>query len=838
MAVRTPRRAALLLRANNDSTGTLTNSLNDKRNDKLIHKHSKANMKTKMLIMQKATRLKGVLLLALAASLAAQGAAVPLNARLIARPVTPGDVTRAGLPASTEYSGGINTVGVGTPVYLEVDVNVAFPVSTITNVSFAITQEPIGSAAVITASPLGTNLGIYEPADRFNYQVAGRAVVRPDKNTGNRPYIITATIGTLTNGTTNVSFTFNAGSYVGISACSYCHGPAGQGGSAPDKLQYWTNTLHSVIFTQGINVVNGSYSVSCLKCHTVGYDTNASTLPDGGFYSVSTSEGWTFPTVLTNSNWTNLQATFPDVANLANIQCENCHGPGSEHANAFGNTNVSGWPRLAVTTNNSGDCNQCHDAPTHHIKGTEWYVSAHSGAQSTAPTIPSGAGRDQCVMCHTAIGFITRINNDISNSVASVPITNFAPTNTTYAPLNCMSCHEPHGQELPANNPHQLRKMGAVTFGDGTVVTNAGESQLCLQCHHSRNGGATNNVTQFKLGRPTWAGGSTFGPHDGPQGEIIEGVNAITYGKTFPNSAHRETVTNVCVGCHMQTVASGDPAFLQAGGHTWEMSYNVTNAPVGTNAPVVTKVDKTDVCVQCHGPMTTFNFPVEDYNGDGVIEGVQTETQHLLDQLSTLLPNTNGVVDGTVKSSLSTKTNWTTAQLNAAWNWSLVSSDGSLGVHNAPFVTGILKASIADLTGVSAQGGLPDAWVLQYFGSLTNLNASPNADPAGDGVPNWLKYALGLNPLVAGLTVPNGVVWANGSGNVGGSTNTIQIFTAADITFNTVAGTQYQIQSIDQFGGTWQNVGPAITATNTAAMSYLTPTVGTAQRFYRVIHTP
>ena len=274
---------------------------------------------------------------------------------------------------------------------------------------------------------------------------------------------------------------------------------------------------------------------------------------------------------------------------------------------------------------------------------------------------------------------------------------------------------------------------------------------------------------------------------------MIEAVNAITYGKTFPSSAHRAAVTNVCVGCHMQTVAATDPAFLRSGGHTFEMKYNVTNSGV------VTEVDKVDICNQCHGGITSFNFPVQDYDGNGVIEGVQTEVQNLLNKLSTLLPNSSGVVDGTVKSSLSVKTNWTTAQLNAAYNWQFVANDGSLGVHNAPFATGILKASIADLTGVSVAGGLPDAWVIQYFGSITNANGAPNANPSGDGIPNWLKYALGLNPLAAGLQVPNGVVWANGAGNVGGSTNTIQIYTAADSRSIPWPCTSYQIQSIDAF---------------------------------------
>ena len=106
---------------------------------------------------------------------------------------------------------------------------------------------------------------------------------------------------------------------------------------------------------------------------------------------------------------------------------------------------------------------------------------------------------------------------------------------------------------------------------------------------------------------------------------------------------------------------------------------------------------------------------MQDYNGDGVIEGVQTEVQHLLDKLSTLLPNStyqansdNYVADGLVKTSVSVKTNWPAKFLKAGYNWQFVTMDGSLGVHNAPFAVGLLKASIADLTGDANNDGLPD----------------------------------------------------------------------------------------------------------------------------------
>jgi hypothetical protein len=592
----------------------------------------------------------------------------------------------------------------------------------------------------------------------------------------------------------------------------------------------WSLTAHASIFTQGVDGVLGThYSVSCIKCHTTGYDTNASALGNGGFYGVQQSDGWLFPTNLANTNAaaTNFSSMPGNLQGVANITCENCHGPGSQHIlpaiEALEGIVNSNFPGLEIPYT-VGDCVQCHDAPPNHADGTQWYASAHSGALSTAATIPSGAGHDACVQCHTAYGFITAVSNAASTNTV------FAATNTTYAAIGCQTCHEPHGLTIPTNDNYLIRKLTSATFGDGTVITNGGEGNLCMNCHHSRNGSAVTNVMNYAAGLSTWYGNtSSFGPHDGPQGDMIEGVNAITYGMTIPSSAHRVSVTNSCVGCHMQTIASSDPGFLLSGGHTWEMSYMN-----GTN-----KVDQVGVCNQCHGGITNFNFPVEDYANVGTILGVQTNVQILLDQLSMLLPyNTNGAT-GLVQSSLSVKTNWTTAQLEAAYNWEFVSSDGSLGVHNAPFATGLLKASIASLTPVSETVALPSTWQMQYFGSLTNTNALPNSDPAGDGIPNWLKYALGLNPNVKGLVLSNGVVYANGNA-LGGNTptNTLKIYTAADVQFNTVAGMSYQIQEVSALSGGWTDIGGPIVATNTASVSYLTPTVGNVQQYFRVVSSP
>src|SRR5208337_3722731 len=109
---------------------------------------------------------------------------------------------------------------------------------------------------------------------------------------------------------------------------------------------------------------------------------------------------------------------------------------------------------------------------------------------------------------------------------------------------------------------------------------------------------------------------------------------------------HMDVVPDTCVTCHMQTVATGAPGFLNVGGHTFEVGW----AGSGTNRPV----QLTAACQQCHGPLTTFNFPVADYDGDGIIDGVQTEVQHLMAKLALTLPPV-----GVAKTNLNIDATWT-----------------------------------------------------------------------------------------------------------------------------------------------------------------------------------
>jgi len=789
-------------------------------------------MKTHHLLSKMFVGLASMTLAFVGAVATVNAASIALNGQVEQRPLTPTEIATYGL-TNAQVSAGINNVGVGEPVYLDALVNNSIAPSNIVGVVWSLpnTNKPLGSAAGLTNSPLGANVPLYNPADSLIpnntqasalvFQLASRTFFRPDV-VGQYTVLATITTTGVNNGTniapvtTNIATTITAATYLGVAACADCHSGGLVG--VPDIYPLWTNTPHASFFTKAIDGLESSnYSASCIVCHVVGYDTN-SFANNGGFDDLAKLLNWTFPAVLTNGNWASMPS---QLQGLANIQCENCHGPGSQHLYSqgiVGNTNA-----IAVSFN-AGDCAQCHDSLTNYYYPAEWYNSLHA----VTTRLPSGSiSRIACVRCHTAPGFISY--------VANLGNTNAYATNYTYEAINCQTCHDPHD----ASNPHQLRTSTTVTFNGNTgfVVTNAGAGGFCMNCHNSRNGSVSNSIVNYALLQPTWNGGSSFGPHDSPQGDMLEGVNAVTYGQVIPNAPHANVVSNTCVGCHYQPIAPTDPAFTLAGGHSTMMSY-INNLGA--------KVDVTYVCTQCHGTITNFDMLVPDYVGVGYSLGVQTQVQLLLNKLSALLPNStyqananNYVAAGVVQSSISTQTNWPTPFLEAAYNWEFVSSDGSLGIHNAPYAVGLLKASIGNLTGDANNDGLPDAWQEAYFGAgfATNAAAGPNAVNNAAGVPNWMMCTLGLNPFGA-FTVPgSGVIYFDGDNIVNGATNNIAIYTAAEIAFNTQVGTTYQIQGVSALTGGWQNISTNIPGTG-GSISYLTPTRNNVQMFFRVVHTP
>lgn len=140
--------------------------------------------------------------------------------------------------------------------------------------------------------------------------------------------------------------------------------------------------------------------------------------------------------------------------------------------------------------------------------------------------------------------------------------------------------------------------------------------------------------------------------------------------------------------------------------------------------------------------------------------------------------------------------------------------------------------TLSDRSGSSWQDGIPDAWRLRYFGTVSNLLSAATADADGDGVSNMDEYAAGTNP-VDPLSKPQIAQPPSRPilGLVGVSSDPIPSFT---LQWPTESGRSYVVEtSLDMLGTNWVAVSTNLIGTGT--MTQFTDTNATGQtKFYRV----
>jgi hypothetical protein len=206
-----------------------------------------------------------------------------------ARAISHQDIHDYVLPETTQISGGLFTVGVGQPLYLEAQVDIGIPSSSIVDVDWVISSQPVGSSAVLMESPLPPDMPIYSVGDREVYQIADRKLLKPDVA---GKYAVTATVMTDAGPIVLAQDNITASTYLGANTCLLCH----DGGSLGDK-RGWLDTGHATMFTEAIDGLKSShYNEGCIQCHTVGFDTDEMAV-NGGFDDVAAQVGWTFQVV-------------------------------------------------------------------------------------------------------------------------------------------------------------------------------------------------------------------------------------------------------------------------------------------------------------------------------------------------------------------------------------------------------------------------------------------------------------------------------------------------------------------------------------------------------------
>ena len=454
---------------------------------------------------------------------------------------------------------------------------------------------------------------------------------------------------------------------------------------APDKLTPWTYTAHATFFSRGLNNIT-SNSGTCLSCHTVGYDQAANAASDGGFNAIAALDGFVY--AKSTDAWKTLVTTpaTENLAALANIQCENCHGPQNESAHPAGlvgnnSTGVKGGTRVKYS---SEDCGICHSDGTGHHIYSEWVASINPGTPGDTVTIlptpntasysvavvagSSGHGHSHmgqfdatgytghaqststsCSRCHTAQGFasyVTQLGKYTGQS--QVPSTAGALENA-YVPHSvspntsagngsgsvawthdnayvqtCTACHDPHND----SNPDQLRVYDYVPMTmAGVGASGLGKGAICTVCHNSRNG------VQCDPAYPPQASGLCLSgaPQTGP---TFNHEDTDTVAPLYNDTPHDNTQAEVLLGREAFFMGGNLPmlskhANIQDSCVGCHMTLNPQThishgaAAVSDHVFYITDAERPTLCANCHSSGG-------DVNGLAIV----TETQNGLAALS------------------------------------------------------------------------------------------------------------------------------------------------------------------------------------------------------------
>jgi hypothetical protein len=160
-----------------------------------------------------------------------------------------------------------------------------------------------------------------------------------------------------------------------------------------------------------------------------------------------------------------------------------------------------------------------------------------------------------------------------------------------------------------------------------------------------------------------------------------------------------------------------------------------------------------------------------------------------------------------------------TANADALYTVKITRAEASAALTRFPVTTDDGYVWMANRANVPWTDEIPDAWRMQYFGSLMNILSAPDADADGDGMTNIEEYRAGTNPTdIASRFALNS---SNAAAGV-------------VLKWPTVAGKSYRLESAPALAGApWTVVEDGIAGTGSLVQRTMSFQPGQTQ-FYRV----
>ena len=332
------------------------------------------------------------------------------------------------------------------------------------------------------------------------------------------------------------------------------------------------------------------------------------------------------------------------------------------------------------------ECATCHgETAAYPLRGarTQYLKSGHHLGFDLEEPHAFYANGGGCQGCHTHEGFVQTL------ATGEVDRDGFVEWPSQ---PNCFTCHAPHER-----GDFSLRTTEAVTLVSGRKF-DMGDGNLCANCHQARTA-----ATDAVKATPANQVRSYFGPHNGPQADVVAGTGAFEFAdRTYTGSQHRFAVEDACVGCHMPLPKGRYNLSASVGGHSFNIAH-VEGEDITVNAMA---------CQGCHEGIKPvrgsrlFDTPAgADWDADGSVEVAQAEVQGLLDRLvnsegTGLLqqgPAPVYTASGDFNSRAPGNLMRSEAEMAALFNYKFFSGDRSLGIHNMPYTVQVLQDTITAL---------------------------------------------------------------------------------------------------------------------------------------------
>ena len=351
-----------------------------------------------------------------------------------------------------------------------------------------------------------------------------------------------------------------------------------------------------------------------------------------------------------------LTLAFCAIAFAFVTSCEGPQGPAGL-AGTDGTDGIAGSDGIDANET----CKVCHNSNT-EIVGAQQAQFAY-GAHSAGTYYNRGG---DCAGCHNNEGFSARPTYTDEWTEANL-------FDDALTQISCYTCHKVHetytADDWGLSYATQVVKtyfgFESADYTQGALADN-GNSNLCVQCHQSRDPGlvpladATGTI-DFTDKR--------WGPHHGPQGNVTESRTGIRVGTGYPTEGlgHTKGLAGVvtCTQCHMP---DADHALGFADNYGTKVWNNYAT------------------CATCH---------TDEATAKADHAALKIEVNGKIDALKALLLAQNVIdADGYVV----VPATYTADQAKALWNYKLVTEDHSVGIHAPAYVKTLLDNSITLIT--------------------------------------------------------------------------------------------------------------------------------------------